>query len=156
MLNNKIINKYDINANEENLKNEMIIRYRHYSDRIKIVGSKFVKNNKYNGRLIINNKKKELKEYLNLRNNEKFLVVKLKGINYIEDMSYMLSECEELESLLDISKWNTNHVINMSYMSCKCESLESLADISKWKANHVRYKNYMFSECDSLGSLPYF
>ena len=66
--------------------------------------------------MIINIKKEELKEYLNLRNDEEILEIKLKGINFIEDMSYKFSECEALESLFDISKWKTNHVINMSYM----------------------------------------
>ena len=63
-------------------------------------------------------------------------------------MSYMFCFCSSLNSLPDISKWDTKNVTNMSYMFGGCNSLESFPDISKWELNKNLYKKYMFYECD--------
>ena len=46
-------------------------------------------------------------------------------------MSSMFFQCSSLESLPDISKWDTRNVKNISDMFCGCSSLESLPDILK-------------------------
>ena len=46
-------------------------------------------------------------------------------------MSEMFSYCKSLNSLPDISKWDTNKVTNMSNMFYNCESLKSLPDFRK-------------------------
>ena len=43
----------------------------------------------------------------------------------------MLNNCSLLESLPDISKWNTNNATNMTDLLNNYSSLESLPDISK-------------------------
>ena len=48
-------------------------------------------------------------------------------------MSYMFYECSLLNSLPDISEWDTKNVINMSHMFKNCGSLKYLPDISKWE-----------------------
>jgi len=61
--------------------------------------------------MIIDNKEYEIAEkykIINYNNNE--LKIKLKGIDNINDMSYMFYECSSLSSLPDISKWNTDNV----------------------------------------------
>ena len=73
--------------------------------------------------MIIDNKKYEITEkykIINYNNNE--LKIKLKGIDNINDMSYMLYECSSLSSLPDISKWNTDNVKDMRYMFYGCSS----------------------------------
>jgi len=70
------------------------------------------------------------------------------------NMSYMFSNCSSLKLLPDISKWNTNNVNNMSDMFYFCESLKSIPDISKWNTNNVNNISFMFSNCSSLESLP--
>ena len=50
-------------------------------------------------------------------------------------MSHMFYGCKSLNSLPDISKWNTNKVTDMSGMFSECESLKSLPDISNWNTN---------------------
>ena len=52
-------------------------------------------------------------------------------MEFVNDMSYIFSNCESLLSLPNISKWNTNNIINMSNVFSDCESLFSLPDISK-------------------------
>jgi surface protein len=46
-------------------------------------------------------------------------------------MSGMFSGCGSLESLPDISKWNTSKVTDMSDMFEDCNSLISLPNMSK-------------------------
>ena len=59
-------------------------------------------------------------------------------------MYSMFYDCSSLQSLPDISKWNTENVTNMSCMFDSCSSLQSLPDISKWKLNKELKKKYMF------------
>ena len=87
----------------------------------KIFGEKFVETNKNICKIIINEEEIELTSYLdNLEFKNGVKEIKLKGINNINDISYMFSGCLSLSSLPDISKWNTNNVNNMSGMFCGC------------------------------------
>ena len=157
--------------------------YAYNKNQIKIFGKKFVENNKNNCYLLVNGKQNELSQYLILNEDSKsdFLHIKLieketitnmsdmfyncTSLNTLPDisewdtknvnnMSYMFSGCRELISLLDISKWNTENVTTMSYMFSNCISLKTLPDISKWNTKNVREINDMFYDCDSLISLP--
>jgi hypothetical protein len=58
-------------------------------DLIKILGKKFVENNKDKCKIIYNDKEKELKEYYEEFNNMNVIKFKLKFIKKIIDMSYM-------------------------------------------------------------------
>ena len=96
-------------------------------ENIIIFGSEFVKNNKKVCKMIIGNKEYEITEKYNIKNiNNDILIIKLKGINNITNMSYMFYGCSSLTSLSDISKWNTNNVTDMSYIFYGCSSLSSL------------------------------
>ena len=121
--------------------------------KIKIFGSEFVKNNKNNCKMIIDNKEYEITEEYNVNNNEK-LQITLNGINNVTDVSFMFDECYYLSSLPDIDKFSTDNIINMSHMFNNCYSLKSLPDISKWNTDNVTNMSYMFNECYSLQSLP--
>jgi len=82
--------------------------------------------------MIIDDKDYKIEESYNVKNyKNNMLKIKLKGINKVTDMSYIFKGCSSLESLPDISKWNTNNVTDMSCMFCKCKSLISLPDIAK-------------------------
>ena len=83
--------------------------------------------------MIIDNKEYEISEKYNIKNyNKDKLEIKLKGIDNVNDMSYIFDGCSSLLSLPDISKWNTNNITDMSDMFYECSSLISLPDISKW------------------------
>ena len=71
----------------------------------------------------------------------------------VKDMACMFSGCRSLESLSDISKWETKNVINMSGMFSSCISLEFLPDISKWDTKNVTNMSGMFFNCSSLKTL---
>ena len=55
-----------------------------------------------------------------------------------------------MNSLPDISKWNTSNATNMSGLFSWCDSLVSLPDISKWNTNNNTDLSFIFYTCDSL------
>ena len=121
----------------------------------KIFGEKFVENNKNKCKMIINEKEEELCSYYNIEKIEKkVLKIKLKGINNINDMSYMFCGCESLLSIIGFDNWNTYNINDMSYLFYQCSSLVDISDISKWKTNNVKDMSFMFLGCSSLINIP--
>ena len=111
-------------------------------EKIKIFGNIFVKNNRKNCRLIINNKEKELKEYeiLNkIKENNKINIKKIKKIKIkiYDNLLNIEKMFEECKSIKIINKINISYVRNMSKIFYGCTSLKSLPDISKWNTNNV-------------------
>ena len=103
------------------------------SKEIILFGEDFVKRYKKYCKLIIEDKEQELKDKYSFglfSNKKEKLEIKLKGITNVTDMSCMFYDCSSLQSLPDMSKWNTSNVSNMRGMFCKCSSLQSLPDIS--------------------------
>ena len=96
---NEMIIIYKINDenNEDSEDNQDEDKYE-----IKLFGEKFIKNNKNNCKIIIENKEHDLIEYLKINKNEKILKIKLKEIKTITNMSYMFDGCNSLTSLPDI------------------------------------------------------
>ena len=64
-------------------------------------------------------------------------------------MSSMFYYCNSLESLPDISKWNTDKVTDISEMFYGCQKLLSLPDISKLLINSDINRNNL-SENNSI------
>ena len=62
--------------------------------------------------------------------------------------------CENLESLPDISNWDTSNVENMSYMFCGCEKLTEIKGIDNWKIGNGTSMIYMFKNCNKLKNIP--
>ena len=115
---------------------------------INIFGEEFVEKNHKKCKMIVNNKEKKIKETIYLEKKEIKIIILEKFI----DMSYMFCNCYSLNSLIDLSKWNTINVTNMSNMFSYCESVKSL-DISKWNTINVTNMSFMFYNCKSLKSL---
>ena len=148
-------NEIEIINIKKNKNNEMKIIYdnKENENKIKIFGYHFVKNNKKNCKLLIENKEEELCDQIKVKGKNKISII-LKEIKPITNMSNMFYECSSLSSLPDFSKWNTSKVINMYGMFYKCSSLSSLPDISNWNISEVTDISFMFYECSSLTSLP--
>ena len=143
--------------------NEFIIKFKiGKENKIRIFGDKFVKNNKRNFQMIINDKNYELDSFYKIENQKEkeieneILEIKLKQIKDVNNLSYMFKECSSLIELPDISKLDTNNVTDMSLMFSQCSSLSSLPDISKWNTNNVTNMKAMFELCSSLTELPDF
>jgi len=172
--NEAIINDIDNILNENNIekkvklikemydkmeKKEEIFKIKYKigeEDRVRIFGEKFVKKNKSNFKIMINNKLIGLKSFLNKKDlkveNGEF-TIKLKKINDVSDLSYMFCDCSNL-LLPEISDLNTENVTDMSFMFSQCESLSSLPDISKWDIHNLNNMSYMFDQCSSLTIPP--
>ena len=130
---------------------EITIIYKNFKENeVRLFGEKFVKNNKDNCKIIINNKILPLKESYVIDKNDEMLEIKLTGIKNIKNMSYMFFWCQSLSSLPDISKWDTSNVTNMSWMFSWCISLQYLPDISRLNTSNVTDISYMFYGCKSL------
>ena len=89
---------------------------------------------------------------LNKIETKNIFEIKLTKINRIKEAKNIFEDCSSLESLPDISKWNTNNVTTMRSMFNGCSSLKSLPDISKWNTNNVTTMSCMFKGCSSLES----
>ena len=126
----------------------------HHEKKIKILGKKFVENNKNNFRIIYLNKIYELQEYLEIEQIVEEVEIKIVAINKVINLSYMFDECKSLIYLPDISNLNTNYVTNMSYMFNDCSSLLSLPDFLDWNTSNVTDMSMMFYNCSSLLELP--
>ena len=46
------------------------------------------------------------------------------------------------------------NVNNMSHMFCGCSSLQSIPDLSKWNTTNVKDMSNLFSYCTSLQTIP--
>ena len=177
-----ILNKVKFLINEYNTipKKELIAEYKANEQNIRIFGERFVKNNKDNCYLIIENKPYELQEYYPIPSDKKIINVKLITKKKLSDISYMFSgckslldlmniskfeteftnmshtfyECESLYEIPDLSNWNTMNVSNMDYIFNGCKSLELLPNISTWNTKNVIKMNNMFSDCASLRAIP--
>ena len=73
----------------------MIYKYVRYSE-IRILGDKFIENNKNKCRLIINGKEKECKAIISREDidYENMFEIKIIGLSNVHDMSYMFSDCQ--------------------------------------------------------------
>ena len=182
-----IVNFYKNKGLNINITDEILLKYKIKinNNKIRILGSKFVENNKGICKISINGKQKELCEFYE-KNSEivgdDILEIKLTGVNKITNASWMFRGCSELLSLSNISKWNSQDLINMSHMfeGCnnlkninellllnthkvkdmsfifyECTSLESLSFIGKWDTNNAENMSYMFYKCSSLKSSKY-
>ena len=123
-------------------------------NKIRIFGKKFVENNKDKCKIIYKEKEYLLTEFLDIKEDEDLLELKLFPIDKITDMSNIFCNCDSIESLPDLSDWNTNKVTNMSFMFFNCGSLEYLPDISNLNTNNVTDMSKMFFNCHSLKTLP--
>ena len=66
----------------------------------------------------------------------------------------MFNKCRSLESIDDISLWNTANTSSISSMFCECSNLKSLPDIGKWNLSNCDDFCSIFEGCSSLISLP--
>ena len=161
---NKIIECNNIKDKFNNIFNiytkmnidEINIIYKVTNKEVKLFNESFIKKNKNNCKLIINEKEQELKEKYNFglfSSKKDTLKVILKGITNIINAADMFDNCKSLLSLPDIDKWDTSNITNMAWMFSNC-SLLSLPNISKWNISNVVNTNHMFYGCSLLESLP--
>ena len=142
----------------EHISEIITLCYKNSNNNNRILGKDFVLKNSNNFKLIVNGKEYSLTEHIkdicnNSINNEN-IVVKLKQIKSITNLSNMFYECEPLIFLSGIENLNTSNVDDMSMLFYGCRQLVSLPDISLWNTSNVKKMFCMFFQCESLKSLP--
>ena len=156
-INNNLSNISNI-SNDIEIKDCFTLLYKinKNDSKLKIFGVTFVHNNKKICKIIINNKKLDLKEKINIKDykNQDILKLKLTNVSKITNMSYILFGCSSFLSSPDISNFDSSNITNISYMFSGCSSLSNLPDISKWKTNNINNMSYLFCNCLSLVELP--
>ena len=153
------IKVYEKDDNDKD--NKIIYRVSGKDDKIQIFGELFVKNNKNNFKLILdnkNNREYELFAFYDLKKFSKYIInrtieIKLKQINEVTDLSMMFQGCRDLISLPDLSKINIENVVDISYMFSNCSLLSSLPDLSSWDTSQVKNMSSLFYGCSSLTNL---
>ena len=124
------------------------------NNKLRIFGEGFVKNNKSNCIIFINNKEKELNEFYEYSQKEKVIFIKLEMNEKVNNLSEMFKDCSSLISFKENNNWNLSNITDMSYMFYNCSSLASLPNISKWTTSNVINMNYLFYNCFSLIPFP--
>ena len=133
----EIINENDINnkikkiieiSNKTNNDNfdeiTLIYNIDKNENKVKLFGSDFVNNNKDNCNIIYEGKNLELMEYFNLKNFSDIsnsLIIKLKGINQINNADNMFYECSSLKSIPDLDKWDVTKLVKKDNMFYGCD-----------------------------------
>ena len=141
--------------NEINLKYEFkkenIIK-----DSLEFFGELFVKKNKENCFLIINDIMQDLKQYIplsdfldnyNMNENWKLkLDVKLveRKFNIMTDLSFMFKNISTLNYESNFNNFDSINIKNMSYMFYNCSKMKKLPDISNFDTTNVSDISYMF------------
>ena len=124
---------------------------------INLFGKSFVKNNKNNCLLSINNKLYKFmdKYYYNIQDSKMYdiLTVKLIEKNIVTDMSCMFYGCKDLISITNFVNWDTINVTNMKSMFYLCKNLTSLGNISKLRVDNATDFSFMFYGCYSLTNI---
>ena len=139
-----ILDKLEIEYNINIIPNQEI--------KIKLFGKKFVKNNKNNCSLIINEQRKELCEEYKIPEGQKegklkIILVKEKPI---ENVSDMFNQCKNLSSLQTFNQWTMDKVTYMEKMFCGCKLLKLLIVLKGWNTSQVKNFNSMFRDCENL------
>ena len=138
---------YIIPKNENNIKlfsNKFFDMYAIISDLIIL---------KYNGHDY------SFKQYFNVNEFENSDIIKgearitLKGVEYINNMDYMFSGCNELKKVI-AKETDFSNVISMIATFEKCNNLEEIANTSNWNLENVISLKGLFYMCPKLKDVP--
>jgi len=109
--------------------------------------------------LIYNGHYYSFKQYFNVNEFENSEIIKgeakitLKGIEYINNMDFMFSGCNELKKVI-AKETDFSNVISMNATFEKCENLEEIANTSKWNLENVTSLKGLFYMCPKLKDVP--
>lgn len=145
------------NTGEKKL-NTLNIEYKitNATNKLRIFGAEFVKNNKDKVVLNFNGKEeeKELTEFYPGTISGSSIFVKLTEKESLTNMGFMFNDCTNLYSVPDFDQWDMYNVTNLSHLFTNCSNLEELPNIAKWDTTAVTDISYFFSGCLKLLNLP--
>ena len=131
------------------------------NNQIRIFGENFVKNNKDNCKIKINNNTDkediiDIYKYNEYKEKNKKLTITLYMKNNVEDLSGLFNGCKALKKINRIFDINSNSSIyDISDLFQECKYLETLPDsISEWDTSKIVNMSGLFYGCERLESLP--
>ena len=185
--NKKIIGTNEINNMDDNKSKFEEIKINEYKNRINLIyyakskdnynifGKNFVKNNKGNIELIINNNQNILISNSDLNEGENIITIIIKNklnnlssmfygckslkditeLKYLDvkdnkDFSHIFYSCSSLLDINSLQNWNVSNGSNFSYMFCGCSSLSDIRPLQNWNVSNSNDFSYTFSGCSSL------
>ena len=69
--------------------------------------------------------------------------------SFMNNMSYMFYNCDDLVDEFDLSSFDTKNVEDMSYMFCNCDNVFDLI-VRDWNVNKVTNMSHMFDNCNNI------
>ena len=143
--NNDYMNLYEF-KNEFNL-----IYYTKFEGYYTILGSNFIKKNKENIEIIINDLKKPLmNKYLLYKGNNNIKIIFKKSLTNLE---YMFYNCISLKDIEDLKFLDTRGITSLANMFSGCSSLCDITALMNWNVSNCKDFSYMFSQCSSLSDI---
>ena len=153
---NSEVNKSLIELSKgRNQVNDNIIKSKYFYDgnKVRIIGKVFKEKNRKKCVIIFQNKKYNLKEFIDEEIKTKFIKIKLQLLDSFVNLDSMFKECKSLESLTELSKLKTDKVKSMKDLFNGCSKLTDISDISNWNTKDVKYMNNFFKGCSSLDQI---
>ena len=133
-------------SNNKNIDIEIIYKSnKNNEEKIRIFGKKFVNNNKNKCKIVYKCQEYELKEYFeDIVTNYNYkgdIILTLRIIKTITDISFMFSECISLYSFPGEPQFNSSKITNMSDENIESESFLSFLDEQKNISNADEMSN---------------
>ena len=116
-----------------------------------LFGLNFVKNNRFNIKLTINEEEKQLNDSYDLK--EGIYCVELTIVNTLITLEDMFYECESLKNIEGLEFLNTEEVHNFKNMFYECSNLSDLKPIKNWDVSKGNNFEGMFGGCKLLKDL---
>ena len=101
-----------------------------------ILNKIFLLKNKKRAKVIINNKKYDLKEKIGNKTN-KIYKIKIKFLDNIININSMFKDCDLLTSVQNLQNLNTKYLKSIKNLFDGCSSLLFIDDISNWNINNI-------------------
>ena len=145
----KQVYELDNTVNKDKYRNEINLIYNtNDEEEQKIFGEKFVIKNKDNIELNINGNKSKLVSKYKLSkgyNNIKMIIKNKK-----KDLREMFTSCKNLENIEELKYLNVKYCTKFAYMFYGCSSLKDIKPLENWDVSNGTRFEKMFSYCSSL------
>jgi len=122
--------------------------YKKYYNPNRLFGSKFVENNEYNIKLMINGRESKLVEEYDLKegiNNIQMII-----LNILTNLEEMFSNCISLKNIDELKYLDTREVYSFRSMFVGCSSLTDVNALKDWNVSNGNDFSAMFGACSSL------
>ena len=80
--------------------------------------------------------------------------ISLWNTNKLINIYNLFKNCKKIEFIPDISNWNLEKVNNLQSIFEGCHNIKSLPDINNWNIKNIKSMRYLFKDCKKLEYIP--